>query len=102
MVKAIEKKTIEEAVIRVNYQIRSEQLELINNAVIHEALKAAHNYTIRPEIISQLSRPRLPELGIGKSLDPIEALKTYLDNREDIKDIAEDMLEAAELLLNES
>ena len=102
LVKAIEKKTIEEAVIRVNYQIRSEQLELINNAVIHEALKAAHNYTIRPEIISQLSRPRLPELGIGKSLDPIEALKTYLDNREDIKDIAEDMLEAAELLLNES
>ncbi len=101
LVKAIEKKTIEEAVVRVNYQIRSEQLELINNTVIHETLKAAHNYTIRPEIISQLSRPRLPELGIGKSLDPIEALKTYLDNREDIKDIAEDMLEAAELLLNE-
>ena len=101
LVKAIEKKTIEEAVVRVNYQIRSEQLELINNTVIHEALKAAHNYTIRPEIISQLSRPRLPELGIGKSLDPIKALKTYLDNREDIKDIAEDMLEAAELLLNE-
>ncbi|MGK7882230.1 MAG: exonuclease subunit SbcD [Crocosphaera sp.] len=102
LIKAIEKKTIEEAVVRVNYQIRSEQLELINNTVIHEALKAAHNYTIRPEIISQLSRPRLPELGIGKSLDPIEALKTYLDNREDIKDIAEDMLEAAELLLNEA
>ncbi len=102
LVKAIEKNTIEEAVVRINYQIRSEQLELINNTVIHEALKLAHNYTIRPEIISQLSRPRLPELGIGKSLDPIEALKTYLDNREDIKDIAEDMLEAAELLLNEA
>ncbi|MDJ0581892.1 exonuclease subunit SbcD [Crocosphaera sp.] len=101
LIKAIEKKTIEETVVRVNYQIRSEQLELINNTVIHEALKAAHNYTIRPEIISKLSRPRLPELGIGKSLDPIEALKTYLDNREDIKDIAQDMLEAAELLLNE-
>ncbi|WP_107669629.1 exonuclease subunit SbcD [Cyanothece sp. BG0011] len=101
LVKAIEKKTIENTVVRVNYQIRSEQLELINNTVIHEALKAAHSYTIRPEIISQLSRPRLPELGIGKSLDPIEALKTYLDNQEDIKDIRNDMLEAAQLLLTE-
>ncbi len=101
LVKAIGKKSIDNSVVRVNYQIRSEQLELINNSVIHEALKAAHSYTIRPEIISQLSRPRLPELGIGKSLDPIEALKTYLNNREDIKDIAEDMLEAAESLLHE-
>ncbi len=97
---AIEKKPIQETVVRVNYQIRSEQLELINNAVIHEALKSAHSYTIRPEIISQLSRPRLPELGIGKSLDPMEALRTYLDNQEDIKDIVDDMLEAAQLLLN--
>ncbi|EAZ89583.1 exonuclease subunit SbcD [Crocosphaera chwakensis] len=101
LVKAIEKKTIENTVVRVNYQIRSEQLELINNSVIHEALKTAHSYTIRPEIISQLSRPRLPELGIGKSLDPIEALKTYLNNQEDIKDIRNDMLEAAQLLLTE-
>lgn len=101
LIKAIEKKTIESTVVRVNYQIRSEQLELINNTVVHEALKTAHSYTIRPEIISQLSRPRLPELGIGKSLDPIEALKTYLDNQKDIKDIRNDMLEAAQLLLNQ-
>ncbi|MEL4898472.1 exonuclease subunit SbcD [Crocosphaera sp. Alani8] len=101
LVEAIKKNTVEDAVVRVNYQIRSEQLELINNNIINEALKTAHSYTIRPETISQSSRPRLPELGIGKSLDPIEALKTYLDNREDIKDIADDMVEAAELLLNE-
>ncbi|MGK7961945.1 exonuclease subunit SbcD [Crocosphaera sp.] len=101
LIKAIEKKTIQDTVVRVNYQIRSEQLELINNNAIHDALKAAHSYTIRPEIISQLSRPRLPELGIGKSLDPIEALKTYLNNQEDIKDIRGDMLEAAQSLLNQ-
>ncbi|MDJ0511503.1 MAG: exonuclease subunit SbcD [Crocosphaera sp.] len=101
LIKAINKKMIEGAVIRVNYQIRSEQLELIDNRVINDALTLAHSYTIRPEIISQLSRPRLPELGIGKSLDPREALKTYLDNKEDIQDIVNDMLEAAELLLQE-
>ncbi|MEA5535324.1 exonuclease subunit SbcD [Crocosphaera sp. XPORK-15E] len=100
LLKAIDKKNIEEAVVRLNYQIRSEQLDLVNSAVIHDALKSAHSYTIRPELISQLARPRLPELGVGKSLDPLEALKTYLDNKEDLKELVNDMLEAAQLLLN--
>lgn len=97
---AIQKQPIQDAVVRVNYQIRSEQLELIDNSRLHNALKTAHHYTIRPELISQLSRPRLPELGIGKSLDPIEALKTYLDNQADLQDVVNDMLEAAQSLLD--
>jgi DNA repair protein SbcD/Mre11 len=85
--------------VRLIYKLRCEQLDLIDRASIHEALKVAHNYTIRPELTSQLARPRLPELGIGKSLDPIEALSSYLKNREDLKDISADMLEAAQRLL---
>lgn len=100
LLKAINNKPIAASVVRLNYQIRSEQLELVDNNILHKALKSAHSYTIRPELISQLSRPRLPELGIGKSLDPLDALKTYLDNQDNIKDIADDMLAAAQLLLN--
>ncbi|MFM7381881.1 MAG: DNA double-strand break repair protein Mre11, partial [Microcystaceae cyanobacterium] len=66
---------------------------------INEALKLAHSYTIRPELVSQLARPRLPELGLGQSLDPMTALKTYLDNRQDIKDLVPELLEAAQNLL---
>ena len=99
ILKAIAKKEIEEAVVRLIYKIRSEQLDLVNTASLHQALKPAHNYTIRPELVSQLARPRLPELGVGSSLDPLEALKTYLGNREDLKEIAADMLEAAQCLL---
>ena len=99
ILKAIAKKEIKEAVVRLIYKIRSEQLDLVNTASLHQALKPAHNYTIRPELVSQLARPRLPELGVGSTLDPLEALKTYLGNREDLKEIAADMLEAAQCLL---
>lgn len=100
IVKAISQQDIQDAVVRLIYKLRSEQLELVNTAVIHQALQAAHNYTIRPELVSQLARPRLPELSTGNSLNPIEALQTYLNNREDLQDIAQPMLEAAQLLLN--
>jgi DNA repair protein SbcD/Mre11 len=100
ILKAIAKKNITDAVIRLIYKINSQQLEAIDNSVLQDALKSAHSYTIRPELISQLARPRLPELGIGNTLDPIEALKAYLTSRDDLKDLASDLIEAAENLLN--
>jgi exonuclease SbcD len=99
LLKAIAKKEIKEAVVRLIYKLRSEQLDLIDNATIHQALSETHSYTIRPELISQLARPRLPELGVGNSINPVDALKTYLDNREDLKDISAQMMEAAQQLL---
>ncbi|MBC1194585.1 exonuclease subunit SbcD [Microcystis aeruginosa BLCCF158] len=101
LLKALKKHDIQEAVIRLVYKIRSEQLELINTNQLDEALKPAHSYSIRAELISQLTRPRLPELGVGNQLDPMEALKAYIDNKEDLRDIVDDMLEAAQLLLNQ-
>jgi exonuclease SbcD len=97
---AIAKAKTNDAVVRLIYHIRSEQLDSVNVSAIHEALKQAHNYTIRPELISQLARPRLPELGVGNSLDPLDALKAYLSNREDLQQITPDMLEAAYKLLD--
>ncbi len=100
VLQAIAKQEIEEKVVRLIYKLRSEQLDLINTSAIDLALQNAHSYSIRPELISQLARPRLPELGVGNTLDPIEALTTYLNNREDLQDIKKDLLEAAESLLN--
>ena len=97
---AIKQHKIENAVVRLIYKLRSQQLELISNLALDKALKSAHSYTIRPELVSQLARPRLPELGVGNTLDPLEALQAYLNNREDLQDIAEDMLETAQGLMN--
>ncbi|MGP0129040.1 MAG: exonuclease subunit SbcD [cyanobacterium endosymbiont of Rhopalodia musculus] len=100
ILKAIQKKSIQNSVVRLIYKIRSEQLELINTGEIYEALEESHSYTIRPELVSQLSRSRLPELGVGNNLDPISALQAYLDSKEDLKEIVKDMLETAKFLLN--
>lgn len=99
LLKAIEKKDIGDAVVRLIYKLRSDQLDCIDNGSLHKALCLAHNYTIQPELVSQLARPRLPELDASSSIAPMEALKTYLDNRADLKDIAAGMLEAAQQLL---
>ncbi|NEP03565.1 MAG: exonuclease SbcCD subunit D [Okeania sp. SIO2G4] len=101
LLKSISKTQIKDAVVRLIYQLRSEQLDLIENGVLHQALSEAHTYTIQPELVSQLARPRLPELAKGNSIDPLKALKTYLESREDIQDIQEEMLEAAAKLLSD-
>ena len=98
---AIAKQTLDDAVVRLLYQIRSEQLEQVDNRALQAALKPCHSYTIRPELVSQLTRPRLPELGSESVLDPLAALRTYLDNREDIQDLKPDLLAAAEQLLTQ-
>ncbi len=99
---AIAQQEIEEKVVRLIYKLRSEQLDLINTSAIDRALQSAHSHSIRPELVSQLARPRLPELGVGNTLNPIEALTTYLNNREDLKDIHQELIAAAEVLLNEN
>jgi DNA repair protein SbcD/Mre11 len=96
---AIAPAVIQDAVIRLVYQIRPDQLEQIDNAIVHDALTLAHTYTIHPELVSQLARPRLPELGVGSSIEPIDALKAYLNNQPNLQDISADMLNAAQRLL---
>ncbi|MEB3279144.1 MAG: exonuclease subunit SbcD [Lyngbya sp.] len=98
LLKAIEKKKINDRVVRLIYQLRSEQIDLIDNSRLHEALAPAHTYSIQAELVSQLARPRIPELD-RHSIDPLAALKTYLETREDLKEIEPDLIAAAEELL---
>jgi len=101
LIKAIAKYDIQDAVVRLIYKLRSEQMDLIDSSSLHTALNLAHTYTIQAELVSQLARPRIPELSASSSIDPMEALKTYLNNREDLKDIAASMLDAAHKLLTD-
>ncbi|VXD13949.1 exonuclease subunit SbcD [Planktothrix paucivesiculata] len=99
LIKVIAKNPIQDAVVRLIYQLRSDQLDSINNTELQQLLSTAHSYTIKPELVSQLARPRLPELDSGSSIDPLDALKTYLTSREDLLGFQTEMIEAAQLLL---
>lgn len=99
LVKAIKKHKIKDAVVRLIYQLQPHQLETIDNSALHDCLTEAHSYRIQPELVSQLMSPRVPELGAGGGIDPLSALKTYLENREDLKEIEAEMLAAANHLL---
>ncbi|MEL6159043.1 MAG: exonuclease subunit SbcD [Cyanobacteria bacterium J06623_5] len=99
LVAAIAKQDLTEAVVRLIYQLRADQVDSIDNSSVSDALAAAHSHTIQPQLVSQLSRPRLPELGVDSSLSPMSALQSYLDNREDLSAIAPDIVEAAQGLL---
>jgi exonuclease SbcD len=101
LLETIQQATIQNAIVRLIYQVRPDQLDQIDNPAIHQSLSEAHTYTIQPELVSQLVRPRLPELGVGTGADPIEALKTYLANQPELQDIAEEMLDVAHHLLIE-
>ncbi|MBO1064784.1 MULTISPECIES: exonuclease subunit SbcD [Nostocales] len=101
LLKGITKYDIQDNVVRLIYKLRSEQLDLIDNSSIHQALSIAHTYTIQAELVSQLAKPRIPELSASSSIDPMSALKTYLNNREDLKEIMPSMLEAAQNLLTD-
>ncbi|AFW96582.1 MULTISPECIES: exonuclease subunit SbcD [Nostocales] len=99
LLKGIAKYDIQDNVVRLIYKLKSEQLDLIDNSSLHQALSVAHTYTIQAELVSQLAKPRIPELSASSSIDPMSALKTYLNNREDLQEIMPSMLEAAHNLL---
>lgn len=101
LLEKLSKYDLSEQIVRLIYQLRADQTEDIDNTVVSAALSAAHSFTIQPQLISQLGRPRLPELGVDSSLAPMSALEAYLDNREDLNAIAPDILEAAQGLLNQ-
>jgi exonuclease SbcD len=101
LLKALSCDRVQDAVVRLIYQVRSDQIDQIDQTELHQALSAAHSYTIRPEMVSQLARPRLPELGLGNQLDPLAALETYLANREDLREMQADILAVAQSLLAE-
>lgn len=98
---ALKPELIQDAVVRLIYYFRAEQLDHIPTTELHEALALAHTYTIQPELVTEQSRSRLPELDVANQLDPLEALQTYLANRDDLQELQSDILQAAQGLLNQ-
>ncbi|MGK7906802.1 MAG: exonuclease subunit SbcD [Synechococcus sp.] len=93
---AIASQEIADAVVRLIYRIRSDRVDEISDRQLHDLLTSASNYSISPEVITP-SRTRLPSLA-APDLSPIEALEHYLQVREDLSGLRQDMLQAARQL----
>jgi len=88
-----------QAVVRLNVRLRPDQLDQLDTNALDTALHHAHSYSLNPVLVSQLSRPRLPALAADDQREPIAALKAYLAHQQDLAEIADDMVEAAQALL---
>jgi exonuclease SbcD len=99
LLKAIAIARIDNAITRLIYRFRLEQIGQIDDRALHEALAVAHNYVIIPEASDRTNRARLPDLSTAEALDPIAALQAYLSTREDLHHSEADLIQAARELM---
>ena len=78
---SISKINIQDSVVRVKIRVSQEIEHLINDRQIREALNNAHYIAAITKEISNTTRPRLTA-DIADSLDPMEAVELYLQNRD--------------------
>lgn len=102
LLQAIAATEITDAVVRCLYRLRADQVEEIDRPTLAAALAAAHTYTLQAQVAPAAHRHRLPEIGTDHALDPIAALRTYLDSRPDMADLKESLLSAAAMLVEDA
>ncbi|BAC09529.1 exonuclease subunit SbcD [Thermosynechococcus vestitus] len=95
---AIASVDITEAVVRVIYQLRPDQIPLINLHELQKALESAHSVSLLPQLANSEPIARLPEVALEQCLDPSHALQLYLDHRPDLEPLRQDLLAALQTL----
>jgi exonuclease SbcD len=95
---AIASVDISEAVVRVMYQLRPDQIPLINLHELEKALESAHSISLLPQLANSEPIARLPEVALEQCLDPSHALQLYLDHRPDLEPLRQDLLAALQTL----
>ncbi len=97
ILQAIQQTNCEQAIVRIFYTIRPDQLDTLDEQVFHQALATAFSYSIVPDVISA-TRTRLPVLD-PTHIEPLQALNYYLDSRPDLSSLKDDMVKSAQQLL---
>ncbi len=95
----IQKAPIEDAIIRVIYRIKAEQIAKINEAQIRSVLATAHSTTIQPELVNEQPRQRVTQVDLSQVLDPMTVLEQFVSENENLHPLKMDLLLAAQALL---
>jgi exonuclease SbcD len=97
---AINKQSIKDAVVKVSYRIKSEQIPHLRDVDVRGALNSAFMIVaLHKDIVRDTDAVRSKLL--TESLDPLQALGTYCNTRESLKDRTDELLRYAEPLLRE-
>lgn len=100
LLEAIGKQSIKDAVVKVSYRIKSEQLAYLRDVDVRGALNSAFMIVaLHKDIVRDTDAVRSKLL--TESLDPLQALGTFCDTRETLKDRKAELLAYAEPLLRE-
>ncbi|MEN9217082.1 MAG: exonuclease subunit SbcD [Gloeomargarita sp. HHBFW_bins_162] len=91
---------IDDAIVRVIYRIKSDQVAQINEAQIRSALASAHSLSIQAELVNEQPRQRVTQVDLNQVLDPMTVLEQYVDETEGLQPLKADLLLAAQALLN--
>lgn len=78
VVRAIERKAIADAVVRVQVHLSRAQLALLDDRSVREALRPAYTVAAIAKDVSGDARPRLGELSVAE-MTPIKILERYLE-----------------------
>lgn len=99
ILEAIGKHSLRNAIVRLTYDISPDNLPLVREKEVREALAPAHLVVaIRREVArDQAARTR----ALTESLDPRAALEHFLDNHDRLRKRKPELLSYAELLLDE-
>lgn len=99
IIKAIKKRDIKDAIIRVRYTIDTSLSNLIDDKKIREVLKEAFYYTVKPIILDKNERVRDPELNESVGLDPIQALEKYISLNSSLNEKKDLLVERAKHIM---
>lgn len=100
LLEAIGKQPVRNAIVKMSYKIKSEQLPHLRETDIRSALGDAFMVVALHKDIQRDSSAVRSKL-LTESLDPIQALSTYLQTRETLKNRKDELLAYAETLVRE-
>ncbi len=100
VLRAIARRDVADAVVRVRIRLSAEANALLRESEIREALRSAHFIAAISRDVEGTRRTRLAS-GESEGLQPLQALRLYLDGRESSAQRTEKVLTYAEQLIAE-
>lgn len=99
IIKAIKKREIKDAIVRVRYTIDNSLSNLVDDKKIRDVLREAFYYTVKPIILDKSERMRDPDLNESVGLDPIQALEKYISLNSNLNDKKDMLVERAKHIM---